>query len=66
MRCRAVGLPFHANAEKRVTCLQGNNVKTGTHHGAVRYAFDFQLSEGTEILAAEDGVVVVVEVLQQT
>ena len=40
-------------------CVQGNHT-TDTHKDELCYAFDFQLVEGTPVLAAADGVVVTV------
>ena len=48
--------PFGRRNEGR--CVQGNNCKHGTHKDSLSYAFDFDLSVGTPVVAAKDGVVV--------
>ena len=39
-------------------CVQGNNCKHGTHKNSLAYAFDFDLTVGTPVVAAKDGIVV--------
>ena len=48
--------PFGGRNKGR--CVQGNNCKRGTHKDSLAYAFDFDLSVGTPVVAAKDGVVV--------
>lgn len=51
-------LPYRSGASHKV--LQGFNGKF-THTGDLQYAVDFDLSEGTEVLAAREGTVVLTE-----
>jgi hypothetical protein len=60
---RIVAMPFRADEDHPVMCVQGNKAsRYGTHNGPLRYAFDFDLSPGTEVFAADSGIVVAVEV----
>jgi murein DD-endopeptidase MepM/ murein hydrolase activator NlpD len=49
-------LPFRAGL--RIPCVQGRNVPAATHHGGSRFALDFGVPRGTEVLAAMEGTVV--------
>jgi len=48
-------LPFDSTTERRVG--QGNN-SSSNHNGRLSFAWDFDMPEGTPVLAAADGIVV--------